>query len=253
MKDWVKLLSIIIGIIINVFLVIGGIYTIIVANRGQNELAFITVFSYFEKLKDFVILLILYTGSRPYFMTYLAGIVLLVIGFIGFFIIIGKNHSYFSSKLNDVQKSIIRLILIIFCIIFIMIGAFNFFSIQRNQFNITAISMISLIFNNESLLQFIILYGALNPYSSTSIIGLLMIIIGIGGLFFQGILYKSSKISSGMVGYKYSIPASREFEPIATYTRRSVKKIRIKKCPACHAPLRKSPPCECEYCGTILE
>ncbi|MFX0132225.1 MAG: hypothetical protein ACFFDN_01135 [Candidatus Hodarchaeota archaeon] len=255
MKDWQKTLFIIIGIIIMVILVISGINAITFVNTTSNELGFLSGYLLLEQNMIWAILVAIYSGSRPNRNIFIAGIVITVIGIIGFLIITGKSHSFLSSKLTKRQKTILKPILIIICIISIIIGGVNVFYSQRNRFsvNIFRIMILLLLFlsssNEDILTMTIVLYEILKPYSSTVIIGFFMIGIGILGLFFQGILYESSKIRvSGVSRY-------RSYEPITPvlYRRIPKRRIRIKKCPACHAPLRKKPPCECEYCGTVLD
>ncbi|NVM03791.1 MAG: hypothetical protein HWN67_15785 [Candidatus Helarchaeota archaeon] len=253
MKNWKKIYFIIIGIIINVFLAIGGINAIIISFARQNELAFMTVYFYFAKHEDLLIMGLIFSGTRPNFQTFIAGIVLLGIGVVGTCIIIGKNLSFLSSKLGDKQKTILKPILIIVCIVSIIIGITTLINIQNDRVAINVLTAMLAYFIERSLIRIILLFEALKPYYSTSIIGFVMIGIGIVGLIFQLIMYEQSKIVSGMVSYKYIRPAYRAFEPSARYKIEPRRKMTMRKCPACHAPLRKKPPCECEYCGAILE
>jgi len=63
------------------------------------------------------------------------------------------------------------------------------------------------------------------------------------------------------IGIYYTVKAQKQTDETYTkyqpsYTRVSRFRSRVKSypknCPACKAPIRKRPPCNCEYCGTVI-
>ncbi len=263
MKDWQKIFLLFIGIIIMVLLVIGGINVIIFVIKTSNELELLSGYLLFEQSMNWAVLVAIYNESRPNNNIFIAGIVINIIGIIGFLIITGKSHSFLSSKLTKRQKTVLKPILIIICIVSIIIGGVNIFYSQRNRFSVNSfrIMIFLLLFSSSSnediLLMTTILYELLKPYSSTVIIGFFMILIGIVGIIFQFAFYENSKEEKRRSSQysSYEPIERRPYRDIsqAVSKRRLKRKILIKKCPACHAPLRKKPPCECEYCGTVLD
>ncbi len=257
MKDWQKIFLLVIGIIIMVLLVIGGINAIIFVIKTKDELGFFSGYFLFEKNYELAVIVGFYSGSRPNRNMFITGIVLIGIGVVGFFIITGKSHSHLNSKLSERQKSILKPILIIISLVMLIGGVSLFFIMQNAKQRLNIYGLIIILFDVDFGLIILFLLNSLNPYSSPQIIGIVTSIIGVATLFFQLSFYKSSgKIVRRSSRY-------RRYEPIGIspyraisqelYKRRPKRKITIKKCPACHAPLRKKPPCECEYCGTVLD
>ncbi|MFX1450906.1 MAG: hypothetical protein ACFFCM_08690 [Promethearchaeota archaeon] len=106
-------------------------------------------------------------------------------------------------------------------------------------------------FSPNSLLIIYVLYLASKPFQIQGI-GLMMILLGIFGQIVSIFYYIGSEYSYKFKKY-YKSPKSKKLKSISISTRGPKRGITISKCPACKAPLKKTPPCECDYCGAILK
>ncbi|MFX1450904.1 MAG: hypothetical protein ACFFCM_08680 [Promethearchaeota archaeon] len=255
MKNWIKALLIIISLVITIIIGIIGINQIQTSYAGSNRIAFYTLYCYFEGYEEIGLYGIALSSFRPYYTSFIIGIALFVISIVCTCIIIGKTYADISYELGDQQKKILRIILIIsiiICFILIISGGATLLNKENEIFAIVFFAAMIVIFDMKSFIKIAIYYGVLKPNSSSDIIAIVMIIIGLVGVIFQ-IIICFSEMSSEMLDFKYTVPVTTTFKPAGVYNIRTRKKITIKKCPACKAPLKKTPPCECDYCGTVLE
>ncbi|MFX0132226.1 MAG: hypothetical protein ACFFDN_01140 [Candidatus Hodarchaeota archaeon] len=254
MKDKEEIITLIVAIIIIicVILAISGISMIIWSIIKRNERFFNILISIIISEGNFqiTILAIIYDGIRPNFSSFVSGIVFTIIGLAGTCIFLIKKFPDFSSKLDKQQKLKIIIIIILAFIILLIIGVTLIINAQKDSRDANLLLLASAVAGLESLMKILIGFGfGIRPYFPIFVSGIIMIIIGIAGTIISIIFYKYPEIISRIQSYEYRLPKYKR----SSIYRIKRKGITIKKCPACHAPLKKSPPCECEHCGTMLE
>ncbi len=156
---------------------------------------------------------------------------------------------------NEIKNIILGAIIII-CIIFIIIGivtVVNAFRGRMQLMNLTFILPIFIdpfsdtfddVFNFMFFYSMYLMFGE-GPYYSNFVSGVAMIIISVIVLFVSLIIFNKTRSKPVYSSYQH-------IKPRSIFRVRKRKKIEITFCPACKAPLRKSPPCECEYCGRLI-
>jgi hypothetical protein len=160
----------------------------------------------------------------------------------------------FHSKFEDRQILGFIIIILIICIISLIDGIAIILGFQQKTKELTILLIISIYSNLESLVAILIIMGmGFQSYSPEFISGILMIVIGVLGSVVSIIFYKYPAIQALSATYTYPATEYRKYRPSPIIKRRPRKKLTLSKCPACQAPLRKKPPCECEYCGSIVK
>ena len=78
-------------------------------------------------------------------------------------------------------------------------------------------------------------------------------------LLFKGTIVNGNSIafnemSDQVINYlkKYFYDSEKKHRRTEKIEKKSQFTTEIAACPACHAPVKKEPPCECEYCGYLI-
>ncbi|MFX0132223.1 MAG: hypothetical protein ACFFDN_01125 [Candidatus Hodarchaeota archaeon] len=150
--------------------------------------------------------------------------------------------------MKDREIRAIFIILIILFVILLIIGIVKIIESITARDELITLSLIMLLDNpfGSFALSIYLKYGGQGPNFSNFISGVVMIIIGIVGPIISIIIYnKFELIKTFFKNWE------NKFE--SKYNRKVKKDFPSKFCPACKAPLKKIPPCECEYCGSFLK
>ncbi len=154
------------------------------------------------------------------------------------------------------KKGTILLIFLTLFFILLIFGIITLTDINKKTSELDNIAYILFTNGNlphEFLLQYYFFYREFFIPKSDSGFGL----IG-GGII--GIVISIFSYLISITEFQYSHPTKTH----VSYRRKPsyrIKKFRIKtkkklilsKCPACKAPLKKSPPCECDFCGSVIK
>ncbi|NVM03790.1 MAG: hypothetical protein HWN67_15780 [Candidatus Helarchaeota archaeon] len=147
------------------------------------------------------------------------------------------------------QKKLILIVLIIACIISLIIGIGITLNSVIKKDRLFILSL-GIFMDDPSSSIFIFGYliaGGQGPNFSYYVSGVVMIIIGVVGTIISIIGLKILITESTSIG-------SPGHRPVKIYyLDRTRKALSTRYCPACKAPLRKTPPCECEYCGSFIK
>ncbi|NVM03792.1 MAG: hypothetical protein HWN67_15790 [Candidatus Helarchaeota archaeon] len=154
-------------------------------------------------------------------------------------------------------KIIIFAAIIITCIIFIIIGIFTVVNAFRGRMQLMNLPFYIIFFTDPfdssfdstfDSMFFIMMYLMFGegPYYLNFVSGVVMIIISLIVLIVSLIIFNKTRES------KPIFSSYQPSKPRRIYRVKKRKKYKTNYCPACKAPLKKSPPCECEYCGRIV-
>ena len=251
MKERKKATFAIISLTICVILLILGINTIIGCLLDRNKARLTMGTLLFIDIKNLFAIIIgfIYGVVKPNFLTFITGIIMIVIGIVGTFIPIIYINEHFSLNLENPKELKLLIFLFIFFIILLIIGLATESNIDAQRARADLLLFVSIMNDSKHYTIILLLYLGFKPYFITFINGIAMILVGCVGVLSLLINY-SKKIRSKIENYTNKL---LEGKRNSKYRVKRRKKIVISKCPACHAPLRKKPPCECEYCGAILE
>ncbi|MFX0132227.1 MAG: hypothetical protein ACFFDN_01145 [Candidatus Hodarchaeota archaeon] len=149
------------------------------------------------------------------------------------------------------KKILLTIAIIIFTIIGIFGGITFIYSFIIRDENETVSYVIWLLygFKSQSLIFTYLFNLSRSPYFYF-IRGFLLLILGIIGPVISISIYISYKTSPKP---KSHIKGTRLFKTRSRYRIKSGKGLSLARCPGCKAPLKKIPPCECEYCGSIIK
>ncbi len=256
LDDHQKNIITIIFIIICIILAITGINMLLnsVQNRRESSSLIMALIIINEGSKEMVFLGAVYDGLKPHYSTFIIGIVMTGFGIAATCISTIRKSPDFHSKFEDRQILGFIIIIIIICIISLIIGIATILGFQQKTKKLTILLITSIYINLESLVEILIIIGmGFQSYSPEFISGILMTVIGVLGSVVSIIIYKYPAIQALSTSYAYPATDYRKYRPGPIIRRRPQKKLTLSKCPACHAPLRKKPPCECEYCGSIVK
>ncbi|MFX0132224.1 MAG: hypothetical protein ACFFDN_01130 [Candidatus Hodarchaeota archaeon] len=250
MKDKGKSQKIFGLLIVGIILTIIGIILLInsITKRNETTVLFFSALLTSKKPVDIIPLAFIYDTLRPYFPTFVIGFIMTALGVVLIFILTIHKLPDIRDYLEEQKKSRILIIFSIISIIILIIGIISivYITVQRNQ----KLAMV-MVFNfmaKNTLVQILLLSNLLYPDTIAFQASILMIVFGFVGILMVIIMYKNPEF---LETYEETLPEKRK--PALLYKIRPEQKITISKCPACHAPLKEKPPCECDYCGTILE
>lgn len=154
------------------------------------------------------------------------------------------------------KKGTIFLIILAIFFILLVFGIMALTDVNKKTSEIDTIAYI--LFTNGNLPdEFLLHYASLyrDIFIPKSDVGYGLIGGGIIGI---GISIFSYLISITEFQYSYPTKTTVSYRKKPSYRMKKFriktrKKLILSKCPACKAPLKKSPPCECEFCGSVIK
>ncbi|MFX1450905.1 MAG: hypothetical protein ACFFCM_08685 [Promethearchaeota archaeon] len=236
--------------------IIFGIIGIILAissiiKRNEDLLFFVSLMIIGGEIQNTLISAIIFDGIRPNFPIFVLGIIMAVIGFVGTFSIAIYKFPDFRAYLDDQKKKRLLIFVFFICISLFIIGIILIINLQINRDSSVTLLLAANISKVEALVQIILLSFMFRPNLPIFQSGVLLIVIGSVGTILSIIIYKNPDFLSELKSYDDILPEKRRSALIHKINTEKI--ITISKCPACNAPLKKSPPCECDYCGNVLK